>query len=316
MRVIIGLDIGGTKILGALYDVDGNVISKIKKKTKSNEGLEMVMKQVDKVIDGLIKAEGIELLGIGIGVPGLVNEQGEVLFSPNIPFRDFKLEKRISESYRVPVVVGNDVNVAMFGEYKHLNDVKLNDVLGIFVGTGVGGAIILGGNLFVGQGSAAEFGHMVVNVDGAYCGCGAQGCLEAYASKTAMQKYILKQLGKGRMSVLKDYLEEDGAVMKSSSLKKALDVKDELALDVVERTAKYLGVAIGNLVNLFHPQMIILGGGVIESLEVELVDRAIREARLHAMPGLMDSVELKMSTLGDEAGVYGAYRLAREKLKI
>jgi glucokinase len=118
------------------------------------------------------------------------------------------------------------------------------------------------------------------------------------------------------MSVLKDYLEEDGAVMKSSSLKKALDVKDELALDVVERTAKYLGVAIGNLVNLFHPQMIILGGGVIESLEVELVDRAIREARLHAMPGLMDSVELKMSTLGDEAGVYGAYRLAREKLKI
>ena len=131
-----------------------------------------------------------------------------------------------------------------------------------------------------------------------------------------MQKYIVRQLGKGRVSVLRDYLVEDGPIMKSSSLKKALDLGDDLAIDVVDRTAKYLGVAIGNLVNIFHPQMIIFGGGVIESLEGELLNRAIHEGKLHAMPGMMDSVKFEMSTLGDDAGVYGAYRLAREKIKI
>ena len=312
MKGVIGLDIGGTKVLGALYDFDGKMLAKIKKKTKADEGIEVVIKQIFKVVDGLLETEHVDLSAIGIGVPGLVNDSGEVLFSPNIPFVNFKLGQTISQKYNAKAVVGNDVNVAMYGEYKHLNDKALKNVLGVFVGTGVGGAIILDGKLYIGQGSAAEFGHMVVNVDGAYCGCGAQGCLEAYASKTAIQKYISKQVTKGRKSMLMDMLEDDGPVMKSSTLQKAYEADDSLAIEVVGRTAKYLGVAAGNLVNLFHPQVIIFGGGVIESMGSALLDMTALEARQHAMPGMIEQVEFKQSSLGDEAGIYGAYCLAME----
>lgn len=312
MKVIIGLDIGGTKVLGAIYDLNGKAIATLKKKTKANEGLEAVMKQVYKVIDGLLTGKDLDLLAVGVGVPGLVNDNGDVLFSPNIPFRDLELGKMISDRYKVRTYVGNDVNVAMYGEYKHLNDERMKNVLGVFVGTGVGGAIIIDGKLYVGQGSAAEFGHMVVNVDGAYCGCGAQGCLEAYASKTAIQKYIAKQLAKGRKSTLSDALASDGAVMKSASLQAAFDSGDALAIEVVARTARYLGVATGNLINLFHPQVIIFGGGVVEALGKSLTDLIVDEVRQHAMPGLIEHVRFERSSLGDEAGVYGAYRLARD----
>lgn len=312
MKGIIGLDIGGTKVLGAVYDLNGKMIAKIKKKTKADEGVEVVIKQIFKVVDGLLERDHVELIAIGVGVPGLVNEAGEVLFSPNIPFSNFKLSQTISERYNVKTVVGNDVNVAMYGEYKHLDDKMLKNVLGVFVGTGVGGAIILNGRLYTGQGSAAEFGHMVVNVDGAYCGCGAQGCLEAYASKTAIQKYISKQVSKGCKSMLIEMLEDDGPVMKSSTLQKAYEAGDPLAIEVVGRTAKYLGVAAGNLINLFHPQAIIFGGGVIESMGSSLLSMVALEARQHAMPGMFEQVDFKQSSLGDEAGVYGAFCLAQE----
>lgn len=314
MKTILGLDIGGTKILGVLYDLDGKELAREKKKTKANEGLEVVMSQIYKVIDALKSFEDAQILAIGAGVPGIVDDNGTVAFSPNIPFRDFTLGKKLSERYEVPVYVGNDVNVAMYGEYKHLDSRASKHVLGIFIGTGVGGAIIIDGKLYTGQGSAGEFGHMVVSADGAYCGCGAQGCLEAYASKTAIQKYILKQLTKGRKSMFSDLLEEDGAVLKSSSIRKAYDAHDELAKEVVDRLARYMGIAVGSLVNLYHPEMIIIGGGITEALGDLLLEKIISESRQHAMPGLMETVNFTVSELADEAGVFGAYQLAQNML--
>ncbi len=309
----LGLDIGGTKILGILYDEKGLEIARQKRKTKAAEGLEVTMNQVYKVIDELIKASNSPLDGIGVGVPGLVDVAGTILFSPNIPFKDFELSKILKKRYGVPIYVGNDVNVAMFGEWKHIGNERVHDVLGMFIGTGVGGAIILNGELYLGQGSAGEFGHMVVSADGAYCGCGAQGCLEAYASKTAIQKYIEKQLGKGRTSLLTELLKEDGAVLKSSSLIKAYDKKDPLAIEVIDRTARYLGIAVGSLVNLFHPDQFILGGGVMEALGEILLEKTLNEAQQHAMPGLLKTVEFSLSEMGDEAGVYGAYQLIKNR---
>ncbi len=314
MKTILGLDIGGTKILGILYDEKGRELAREKKKTKANEGLEVVINQVYKVIDNLMAYEKSELTAIGAGVPGLVSDEGTIAFSPNIPFRDFALGKKLSEKYTVPVYVGNDVNVAMFGEYKHLEHRASKHVLGIFIGTGVGGAIIIDGKLYTGQGSAGEFGHMVVSADGAYCGCGAQGCLEAYASKTAIQKYISKQLVKGRKSMFKELLEEDGAVLKSSSIRKAFDEEDELAKEVVDRLSRYMGIAVGNLINLYHPELIIIGGGITEALGDILLDKIISESRQHAMPGLLGTVKFNVSELADEAGVFGAYHLAKNML--
>jgi len=310
----IGLDIGGTKVLGILYDINGKEIAREKKKTKANEGLDVVMLQVFKVVDTLLKNTEESIDGIGVGVPGLVDEKGTVLFSPNIPFRNFELSTLIKNRYNVPVYVGNDVNVAMYGEWKQIGDGSSKNVLGLFIGTGIGGAIIIDGKLYVGQGSAAEFGHMVVSADGAYCGCGAQGCLEAYASKTAMQTYIEKQIAKGRISRLTELLAEDGPVLKSSSLRKAYDDKDELALEVINRAARYLGIAVGSLVNLYHPQQIILGGGVVEAIGEVLLEKTLKEAALHAMPGMLSTVQFNISKMGDEAGAYGANQLIRNLL--
>lgn len=309
MKGYIGLDIGGTKILGVLYDEAGNALAREKKKTKASEGMDAVIKQIDKVIESLVEDERVQLSGIGAGIPGLVTENGVISFSPNIPLRDFDLRKRLSKSYKVPVVIGNDVNVAMYGEYKHLNRPELKHVLGVFVGTGVGGAIIIDGNLYLGQGSAAEFGHMVVQRDGAFCGCGGRGCLEAYSSKRAIQTFIAAQVDRGRDTLLKEEVMELGAVLKSSSIAKAYEAGDEVVVEAVDRAVEALGVAMGSLINLFHPQVIILGGGVMESMGDLLKPRILEEAKLNAMPGLLDSVEFFFSELGDDAGVYGAYQL-------
>lgn len=308
MKSFIGLDIGGTKILGVLYDEKGNPITKSKKKTKASEGLDMVMEQISKVVEDLLEDGSTELLGLGVGIPGLVTEEGIITFSPNIPIRNFDLRKILSKRYDVPVVVGNDVNVAMFGEYKHLDRDDLKHVLGLFVGTGVGGAIIIDGKLYQGQGAAAEFGHMVVNSDGVFCGCGSQGCLEAYASKWAIQEFLHSQIKKGRKSVLKDTLEEND-IIKSSIIEKAYSDGDEITVEAIDRAVRYLGIALGSLINLFNPQMIILGGGMMESMGKVLLKKIIAESELHVMPGLIKTVEFRLSELGDDAGAYGAFRL-------
>lgn len=314
MKAYIGLDIGGTKILGSLYSEEGQSIKRLKKKTKAAEGLDKVMGQIYKVIDGLLEEEDIDLLGIGAGSPGLVKDESIVTFSPNIPFRDFDLGAHIKSKYKVPFVLGNDVNVAMYGEWKAADLKDARNVLGLFVGTGVGGAIIIDGKLYTGRGGAAEFGHMVVSPEGAYCGCGSQGCLEAYASKSGIQNAIKGQLRKGRSSVLKAYMEADGAVIKSSSLKKAYAEGDILAKEVIDRAIYYLGISVGTLINQFHPDLIIMGGGIMESLGDEMLGGIIAEAERHAMPGIMKEVAFELSHLSDDAGIYGAYALIKDHI--
>jgi len=315
MKAYIGLDIGGTKILGSLYNESGESIKRVKKKTKADQGLETVISQISKVIDGLMENKEIELLGIGAGSPGLVKDEGIVTFSPNIPFRDFNLKALIEDKYHVPFVLGNDVNVAMYGEWKAADMKNAKNVLGLFVGTGVGGAIIIDGKLYVGRGGAAEFGHMVVSPEGAYCGCGSQGCLEAYASKSGIQNAIHGQLRKGRASVLEEYMKTDGSVIKSSSLKKAFDVNDTLAREVIERAIYYLGLATGTLINQFHPDLIIMGGGIMESLGEDMLAGIVAEAERHAMPGIMEGVAFELSHLSDDAGIYGAFELIKDHLQ-
>lgn len=309
MKGYIGLDIGGSKILGILYDAQENVVLKIKKKSKAHEGKDVVLQQIDKVIQGLMADKTYEVMAIGAGVPGLVDDQGVVLFSPNLSFRQFDLKGHIASRYGVPTYVGNDVNVAMYGEYMKLARPGVKNVIGIFVGTGVGGALILGGELYTGQGAAGEIGHMVIQNDGARCGCGNYGCLEAYASKTAITGYIKSHMGRGAKSEL-EVLDE--AILKSSLLKASYEEGDALVVEAVMRAARALGVGIGSLINLFHPDQIILGGGVMEALGEAMMPEIIINAKVNTMPGLLESVSIDRSILKDEAGTYGAYQLGRK----
>ncbi len=314
MKAYIGLDIGGTKILGALYNKSHVAVKKVKKKSKAAEGIDAVTKQIFNVIDSLLKESDIELMGIGAGSPGIVVNESTITFSPNMPFDNFDLGAVIKKRYKVPFVLGNDVNVAMFGEWKASNIVDAKNVLGLFVGTGVGGAIIMDEKLYTGQGGAGELGHMILNPGGITCGCGSHGCLEAYASKTGIQKAIVAGIRKGRKSVLEEYLEQDGAIIKSSSLEKALKEGDSLAVDVIDDAAYYLGIAVANLVNIFHPDLVIMGGGVMESIGETFLPKVLKEAKRHAMTGLLDDVRFELSHLSDDAGIFGAYQLILDKI--
>lgn len=315
MSGYIGLDIGGTKVLGALYNEAGEVVYRCKKKTKVHEGLDKVMAQIFKVLDEIMAATDETIMGIGAGSPGIIKDGHLVVFAPNLPFENFDLGGIIKERYQVPVVIGNDVNVAMYGEWKVSDMETVNNALGVFPGTGVGGAIIIDKQLYVGQGGAAEIGHMVVNPGGAYCGCGTAGCLEAYASKTGIQKAILGQLKKGRVSVLSEAIKNSGAIIKSSVLKDAYDSGDELAVEILDMAAYYLGIAVANLVNIFHPDLIILGGGMMESMGDELLPGIMKAARSHTLAGMLDDVEFRLSSLSDDAGIYGAYRLIKDQIE-
>lgn len=312
MKAYIGLDIGGTKILGVLYDETGRELARVKEKTKAARGADAALEQIFAVVDKLSASE-LTLAGIGAGAPGLIADEGTVIFSPNIPFVDFDLKARIESRYGCPFVLGNDVNVAMFGEWKHTGLDDANSVIGLFVGTGIGGAIIIDGKLFLGQGSAAEMGHMVVNGNGALCGCGSNGCLEAYASKTAMQNFIKSQIRKGRKTVLEEAIAK-GGVIKSKYLTRAYEENDPVAVEIIDQAIRYLGIATANYVNIFHPEMFIFSGGIIESFGKTMMDKIIDEAHRHAMPGLVDDVDFRMAELGDDAGVYGGYSLIRSKL--
>lgn len=313
MNGYIGLDIGGTKILGVLYNEDGDGICREKKKTRADEGIDTVMNQIFAVVDTLLENRDISLRGIGAGAPGIIRDEGYISFSPNIPFKDFDMKAAVEKRYGCPFVLGNDVNVGMFGEWKYTGLERAKCVIGLFVGTGIGGAIIINGELLVGQGGAGEMGHMIVNSEGAFCGCGTRGCLEAYASKTAMQKLITAQIKKGRKSSLATVIEE-GGVIKSKSLVKAFEEGDSVVVSVIEQSIHYLGIAVASYVNIFHPDIFIFGGGIIEAFGQPILDRIVEEAGIHAMPGLVADVDFRSAELGDDAGVYGGYSLIRSKL--
>lgn len=311
MGDFIGLDIGGTKILGALYDAGGTLRAREKKKSKAHLGCDVVLERIEDVLDTLVNQSKGPIEGIGVGVPGLVDREGSVVFSPNLPFRNLALSQRLSARYGVPVSVGNDVNVALYGEWAHMKDPELKHVVGVFVGTGVGGAMILDGRLYVGREGAGELGHMVVHADGAYCGCGNRGCLEAYASKTAMHQYIRAQAARGRASVLSD---ADSGIVKSSELRAAYDAQDAVVTEAVERARMYLGVAAGTLISIFHPQMLVLGGGIMDAFGDVMIPEIERRALAQTMPGMGPGTVFQRASLGDDVGIYGAFAQIRERV--
>ena len=185
---ILGLDIGGTKILGALFDKNGTIVDKEKRASRAEAGQKIFINQVYKVIDTLLERSKEKVKGIGIGFPGIVNSKGFVVFAPNLPIKKYDLASDLKHRYDLEVRIGNDVNMGTYGEYKELKLDYLN-VIGLFPGTGLGGGIIINGDLYIGQGFAGELGHIVVQRDGVQCSCGNYGCLESYASKKGIISY-------------------------------------------------------------------------------------------------------------------------------
>ena len=317
--LFICLDIGGSKILGAVVNEKNEILFRVKKKTKPELGCEAVDFRIKEAIEELITTSGMDRTGlkaIGAGAPGVIDtENGNILYAPNIPWKDHPIGKVMEEAFHVPFIVGNDVNVGVLGEWKYGAAKGYSHVVGLFVGTGIGGGIIINDKLFTGSRFAgAEVGHMIINAEGPQCNCGQKGCLEAYSSKIAITREIKFGIAKGIPSVLADALGGKDAVIKSGALKSAVNDGDQLAINALERSVYYLALGVGNLINIFNPEILILGGGVLEALADNIMPLFNRYIKRFAWPAMLSGLEIRTSALKDDAILYGARALISETL--
>jgi len=316
---LVGVDLGGTKILAGAFDSSLRLRGTAKLSTKAQRGPEDVIQRIARCVQDAVDEADLSLKdvrGVGLGVPGTVDgETGSVIFAPNLDWHEVPLQKQLEKLLGLPVFVENDCNSAALGVYVTELKSKPRHMLGIFVGTGIGAGLIVDGELYSGFGHAAgEIGHMVLEVDGPKCGCGNRGCFEALASRTAMFQQIKTAIKEGQKTVLTEML-KDLDEMRSGDLRKALRRGDKLVERVVEEAAQYMGVAVANLVNILNPQVVVLGGGVMEALADEMLGIVVEVAQDYAMAGAMEGVEIVTSLLGDNAGITGGAVLAKRMTK-
>lgn len=318
---VIGVDMGGTKILSAVVNESGDILATAKIPTQAKDDTSIVIDRIADSIKEAFQKSGVAvdtIQAIGIGAPGPLDPQtGVVIFAPNLGWKNVPLKTELEERLDIPTFVDNDVNIGTLGEHTYGAGKGIQNLVGIFVGTGIGGGIILNGELFHGASkTAGEIGHIIVKAEGPKCGCGTRGCLEALASRTAMTKALRKAiLKKGKKSILTKLTGGDLELIRSGTLAKALRSKDKLTVKVFKQTTKYLGVGIGSIVNFLNPDMIVLGGGVVEALDDKFIDNIRKAAKKYALPDTLKGVQIVRAELGDDAGVLGAAALARQRLE-
>ena len=294
----ICLDIGGTKILGVIFNSKREIVYRLKKKTKEGgDSSQNVEEVIISVVEELISESGIkksQINAIAAGAPGVINQDtGVVLFSPNLPWRNYDIRKPIEDKFGAKFYIGNDVNVGVLGEYKYGAAKGYKNVVGLFVGTGMGGGLILDGKLFTGnQFKAAEYGHMILDPEGPLCNCGQRGCLETFSSKQGMSAYIRQQVSRGRETLMAEAV-ADG-VFRSKKLKRALAAGDAVA------------------VNTFIPDIVVYGGGVIEAVGDTFLEKITAEVDRYCMPSIRETVEFKKAALGDDSILYGALSMIKK----
>ena len=309
-KYAIGIDLGGTKILTGLVNKEnGEIISSVKKKTKKDKGPQNISKKITESIQELLEESKIskkEISSVGIGAAGQVDRKNGILISAaNLDCYDLNLKEKIEEFIDLPVYVGNDVEIAAIGENKFGAAKGYKDVVCIFVGTGIGSAIIKDGEIIKGAtGTAGEIGHTIVDLNGRPCGCGGHGCLEAYASRSAIEKRIEGALKKGRKSVILNYI-ENGKSISSHMIHDAIEEGDELVTQCVDEAAEYLSGGVASVINFINPQLIILGGGLIEAVGY-FYNQVIKKAKAKSLPVPAESIVFKKAALGDFSGVIGA----------
>lgn len=311
----IGIDLGGTKILTAIVDkTSGEVISFIKKKTKKDKGIDKIVQKIINSVNDVIAETNIDFKDIddiGIGAAGQINrENGIIINAPNIECTNLNIKDILEKEFNKPVILGNDVEIATIGEMYFGAGKGETDYVCIFVGTGIGSGIVQNGSLRYGTtGTAGEIGHIIVDIGGRSCGCGGCGCLEAYASRLAIEKRIIGALKKGRHSDIENYLVEDKPI-KTSMIRKALENKDELITQILNEASEYLASGLASVINFYNPSLIILGGGLMNAIDY-FYERSIQIAKIKSLPTPSASIRFERAKLGDFSGVIGAALLSK-----
>lgn len=266
VKTTIGVDIGGTKIESVLVRSDGSVATSIKINTPSNTNPDYIVQTIYASIDGIMLERKEFIKGIGIGAPGQVDlRSGKIIYAPNLNWHNVPLRELLQKKYALPVFVDNDVRCAMLAEYKFGSAKNVSNFFCVFVGTGIGGGIMVNGKVLRGTtNSAAEIGHITIEKEGPRCNCGNLGCLESLASGPKIIAYVIKKL-KEKKSIIKDIVDNDLEKINIDVIQKAFELRDKVAIDALERAAEYIGAGVASLINVLNPEMVILGGGVINA---------------------------------------------------
>jgi len=312
-----GFDLGGTKMISLVMDADGKILSRERRETPGQDGMEAVLDAIIGCLDASLEQASIsasDLGGIGMAVPGLVDPvSGDILSLTNLGIQDYPMGSRLQNRYACPVALENDVNAGVWGEYKSGSARNYAHVVGAFIGTGIGGGLILNGDLYRGsEGAAGEIGHMIIRAGTALCGCGQYGCVEALASRLSLSKDVVALAASGKLSNVEKKASTDIKKIKSSFFAAALKSNQKNVYQIIEKSAQDLGIALANLVNILNPQAILLGGGLVEKLGNTYTRMVEGSILSHAMPHMVKNLKVLVSSLGDDAVPLGAAQLARD----
>ncbi len=308
---VLAIDLGGTKIIAAIVPHQGQVMAKEYFPTLAGEGAESVIGRILSAIDHLLRVRNMDssqLDSISIAAAGAIDfDQGVVTSSPNLPgWHDIPLRDIVKRKHGVNTFLINDANAAALGEHHFGAGRGVNNLIYLTVSTGIGGGIIINGRLYSGlRGSAGEIGHMTIDVNGPRCSCGNIGCLEILASGTAVAREAIRRISQGEESSLTEMVEGKIENITAEKVGVAAQGGDSLALEVISKAATYLGVGMVNLVNIFNPEMIIVGGGVAQMGDL-LLEPARQVVKERAFQLSARAVRIVSAQLGDSAGVLGA----------
>lgn len=314
MPPVVGVDLGGTSIRLILLDEAGQIVKRALHPTMPRGGPEAVISSIEAGIRELTSHRA-ELCvgGVGVAAAGQIHpDTGAVVYSPNLGWRDVPIRARLEAALGVPVWVENDVRGAAWGEFRQGAGRGCRNLVAVFVGTGIGIGVIIEGRLLRGAGNVAgEIGHTVIQPDGIPCVCGNRGCLETYASGAGFVHRLERAIAEGKPTALIQETGGDPSRLTAAQVEEAARRGDGVARAIWEEGTQLLGVALGNVVTLFNPERLILGGGVVESCPTLLPEVGASLHRTEAMLA-RQRVEIRQGELGTWAGAMGVGLLARE----
>jgi glucokinase len=320
MNSYIGVDLGGTNLRAALVDTDtGRICHERNCPTLAAEGPQAVVQRVIELVRELAQdaecSQGL-IRGVGIGVAGTPDiDTGVIQLLPNLPgeWLNMPLGSIVEEAVRLPVALINDVRAMTLGEWTFGAGRGVDTLICLAIGTGIGGGVVVNGQFHLGiGGTAGEFGHQVVEPDGLPCGCGGKGCLELYASGSAIAAMGVKEVMHGHTTRIGELVDHDLNRINAGVVIQAALEKDRIAQEILQRVGMYLGIAVGNIMGVISPQRVIFGGGVSSAGDL-LLRPLVRtvNARVHVVP--VSKVDFVLAELGNHGGVIGAALWAKRK---
>ena len=305
----IGIDIGGTKIIGGIVERKGKVEITHRLPTGGKEGYRRVRERAIELINTILRESGVsrnEIKRIGIAAAGQIDKNsGTIIFSPNLGWHNAPLKKDMEKIFDAEVVIENDVNAATFGEWKFGLKERSRNVIGVFVGTGIGGGIIIDGRIYRGFSNVGgEIGHMIVNPHGYRCNCGNSGCFEAYCGGSYIVDRVRKSIYEGYRGKIWDLVEGNVDKLHTGHIEEAYLLGDTLCKSIWGETIEYMGAGLASLVNLFNPEIIVMGGGVINGSK-QLIEDACTVMKKRAMKASLKDVRVERARHGDNAAIMG-----------